>query len=262
MFEIKNFWVSPKWKEALGKAGLLNIEAVSKRKFEWFEEPNRRRGGWSGVSRIVLNPNATLEDQKAVFLKIQQNHFYRTPTKLFHKKLTFEREYDVLRQLSSVCDSTPEVVLFAKWRSSPDFGATLVTKALDDWLPLNDWLCGKKGLTAPDEATLLKVLDTIAAASRKIHQAGWIHMGYSAKHLFLMPLSDGSFKSCAIDHEKSRKHILSNYRTIKDCSHFLRHTPKLTDAQKLYYLRTYFQVDTFSSAQKRLIRKMRGVPAI
>ncbi len=262
MFKIKKIWVSEKWKAPLQEAHLLDIEAVSQRNFDWFEEPNRRRGGWSGVTRIVLNPDDAPQDQQAVFLKIQQNHFYRDPAKLFKKRLTFEREFDVLQQLGSVSSSIPEVLLFAKWRVGADTGSILVTKALDGWLPLTDWLCGQNGLTAPDEATLFKALTAIAKASRQINDAGWVHLCYSAKHLFVSPLSDGSFQSCVIDMEKSRKHISSNYRSMKDCSHFMRHTPKLTDAHKLHYLKSYFQTDAFTPTQQRLIGKMRGAPKI
>jgi len=80
MFKIKKQWIAPEWESTLRDAGLLDIESVSKREFDWFEAPNRRHGGWSGVTRIVLNPDAVPEDQKAVFLKIQQNHFYRAPS--------------------------------------------------------------------------------------------------------------------------------------------------------------------------------------
>ena len=89
MFKITQQWIAPQWEDALKKADLLNIEALTTREFDWFEEPNRRRGGWSGVTRIVLNPEAAPQDQRAVFLKIQQNHFYRAPSTCFLKRLSF-----------------------------------------------------------------------------------------------------------------------------------------------------------------------------
>lgn len=262
MFKVEKLWVSSQWEERLKEAGLLDIEATTKQEFDWFEAPNRRRGGWSGVTRIVLNPNAAPEDQQAVFLKIQQNHFFRAPANLFRKQLTFEREFSVLQQMSTVSKSIPETVLFAKWRVGSDSGSILVTKALDNWLPLTDWLKGSNGLTPPDEPTLLKALEAIATASRQINDAGWVHLCYSAKHLFLLPQEDGSFKSCVIDFEKTRKHLVSSYRSMKDCSHFMRHTPNLTDSHKLHYLKAYFQTETFTAAQKRIIQKMRGAPQI
>lgn len=62
--------------------------------------------------------------------------------------------------------------------------------------------------------------------------------------------------------EKSRKHLRAAYRTRKDCSHFMRHTPGLTEAHKLTFLQAYFQTETFSDKQKRLIQSMRGSPAV
>jgi len=262
MFKIKQQWIAPEWEDALKQADLLNIEALTTREFDWFEEPNRRRGGWSGVTRIVLNPDAAPQDQQAVFLKIQQNHFYRAPNTCFLKKLTFEREFEVIRQLKSATDTIPELVLFVKWRSGSDVGALLITRALDDWYPLNDWLQGHKGLTTPDESTCNKALKAIAQSAREINNAGWVHLCFSGKHLFVRPTTDGNFESCVIDLEKSRKHLRANYRTRKDCSHFMRHVHGITDAQKLTFLQAYFQTDTFSVAQKRLIHKMRGGPTI
>lgn len=262
MFKIKEKWISPKWERALKDAGLLDIESVSAREFDWFEAPNRRRGGWSGVTRLVLNPEAPAQDQLAVFLKIQQNHFYRAPNTYFTKQLTFEREFNVLQQLASVTDSIPELVLFAKWRSGSDVGAILITKALDDWFPLTNWIQGQKGYVAPDEATFQKALEAIAKSAREIHQAGWVHLCFSAKHLFVRPKSDGSFESCVIDMEKCRKHLSAAYRARKDCAHFMRHTPRLTEAHKLNFAKAYFQTDTFSDPQKRIIKKMRGGPSI
>ena len=40
----------------------------------------------------------------------------------------------------------------------------------------------------------------------------------------------------------------------------MRHTPDLSDANKLHYLKSYFQTDSFSPQQQKLIRKMRGAP--
>jgi hypothetical protein len=262
MFKIKKTWVAPEWETALKDAGLLDIESVAKREFDWFEAPNRRRGGWSGVTRIVLNPEAAPQDQQAVFLKIQQNHFYRAPSTFFSKQLTFKREFEVLQQLSTATASIPELALFATWQTGSDVGAILVTRALDDWYPLNNWLSGQKGLSAPNEATSTQALEAIAQGAREIHAAGWVHLCFSGKHLFVRPESDDRCQSCVIDMEKARKHLSMAHRIRKDCSHFMRHTRGLSEAQKIAFLKAYFQTDTFTKAQQRLIRKMGGAPTI
>jgi hypothetical protein len=44
-----------KWQEILSHNDLDSFEKLWALQLEWFEEPNQRRGGWSGVSRCDLN---------------------------------------------------------------------------------------------------------------------------------------------------------------------------------------------------------------
>jgi hypothetical protein len=62
--------------------------------------------------------------------------------------------------------------------------------------------------------------------------------------------------------EKARRPLRAQQSTIEDVSRFLRHTRELTDAQKISYLKSYFQTDNFTPAQTKLIGKMRGAPKI
>jgi hypothetical protein len=262
MFRVDRLWVSAQWEQLLREADLLDVEALSKRTFDWFEERNVRRGGWSGVARIVLNPDAAPADQRAVFLKTQWNHFCGGPQAFIRKTLTFDREYDALREIGEATGAVPEVVFFASWRSGEGRGAILVTEALDDWFPVSEWARGTGELDRPSDSVWLRALEAIASASRDINDAGWIHMSYSARHLFVRPEADGSFVARAVDLERSRKSPFPGQRTKKDCSHAFRHAPRMTEAHKLHYLHAYFRADEFTPKQLRLIRKMRGGPAV
>lgn len=262
MFEIDRLWLEESIRSDLEGADLLALDTLAKRPFDWFEAPNIRRGGWSGVTRIVLNPEAPKEAQKAVFLKIQQNHHYIAPNTCFLKRLTFEREFAAMRALKPHCEAIPDVLMFAKWKENGNELAMLVTESLDDWLPLDRWLLDRHDAPAPDQASLHQALGSIARTAREINRAGWIHMCFSAKHLFLKRQDDETFATRVVDLEKTRKRIGLGRRTVKDCSHFLRHTPDLTDADKLCFLKAYFQSDHFTPSQKALIRRMRGAPKI
>jgi hypothetical protein len=261
-FKLTGKWTNPKVESSLEAAGLLDIESVIKREFDWFEAPNRRRGGWSGVTKIVLNPDAKQSEQIAVFLKIQQNHFYIAPNTCFLKRLTFEREFAAMQALRPHSDAIPQVVMFAKWQENGNRGSILVTKALDEWIPLRPWLLGELDLPLPDKETLHRVLEAIAQTAKEINQVGWIHMCFSAKHLFVKEQLDGIFAVRVVDLEKTRKRIGQGRRTLKDCSHFLRHTPNLNDSDKTHFLKAYFKTDSFNPTQKALISKMRGAPKI
>ena len=262
MFKIVKKWHHPKLEHLLNETGLLDIESASQREFDWFEEPNRRRGGWSGVSRIELNPEAPEAERRAVFLKIQQNHFYVAPNTCFLKRLTFEREFAAIQALRPHSEAIPQVVMFAKWQENGNRGSILVTEALDTWIPLRPWLLGELDQPAPDKETLHRAFDAIAKTARSINQAGWIHMCFSAKHIFVKEQSDSTFSVRVVDLEKTRKRVGLDRRTLKDCSHFMRHTPNLTDPDKTHFLKAYFNTGSFNSAQKALISQMRGAPKI
>ena len=263
MFKIKKKWTSPEWENALKDADLLDIEAVSKREFDWFETPNRRRGGWSGVTRIVLNPAAATQDQHAVFLKIQQNHFYRAPATCFLKRLSFAREFDALQALTPVVSCMPNLLLFAQWKHDGNQGSLIITQALAGFEPFDHWLKKQKASADADQSdSILKALQSIADATRELHHAGWAHFGLYPKHAFIRKDENGNYTTRLIDLEKARRPLLSSQSTIEDVSRFLRHSKQLNDPEKVDYLRAYFQTNTFSVAQKRMIHKMRGAPKV
>lgn len=263
MFKIKKQWIAPEWESTLRDAGLLDIESVSKREFDWFEAPNRRRGGWSGVTRIVLNPDAVPEDQKAVFLKIQQNHFYRAPSTFFLKRLSFAREFDALQALAPVVSCMPNLLQFAQWEQDGNQGSLIITEALEGLQPFDTWLKEQKDSADTNQSEpILKALQSVASAAREVHHAGWAHFGFYPKHAFIRQDENGDFSTCLIDLEKARQPLRSTQSTIEDVSRFLRHSTELNNEEKVAYLRAYFQTDTFSDAQKRMIGKMHGGPSV
>lgn len=263
MFKIKQQWIAPEWEDALKQADLLDIESVSKREFDWFEAPNRRRGGWSGVTRLVLNPDAAPQDQQAVFLKIQQNHFYRAPSTFFLKRLSFAREFDALQALAPVVSCMPNLLQFTQWQHDGNQGSLIITEALEGLQPFDQWLREQKNAATPHKSEpIRKALQSIASAAREVHNAGWAHFGFYPKHAFIRKDKNGNYSTCLIDLEKARQPLRSTHCTIEDVSRFLRHSTDLNNEGKVEYLRAYFQTDTFSDAQKRMIRKMRGGPSI
>jgi hypothetical protein len=262
MLKTIQHWYAPEFEHLLREADLMDIGSVSQREFDWFEAPNRRRGGWSGVTRIVLNPDAPEAEQKAVFLKIQQNHYYIAPNTGFMKRLTFEREFAAMQALKPHCSAIPDVVMFAKWEENGNEGSILVTESLDSWIPVRPWILGDLDEPAPTGDRLQRALEAIAQTAREINTAGWVHMCFSAKHLFVKEQADSSFLTAVVDLEKTRKRIGLNRRTVKDCSHFMRHTPGLSEEGKMHFLKGYFQTDQLNSAQIAIIRKMRGSPEV
>ena len=73
-------------REQLSASQLADFEGLWSLSSDWHEAPNERRGGWSGVSRHVLN------DGSAIFLKRPENHLCRTLRHPWRGIPTFYRE--------------------------------------------------------------------------------------------------------------------------------------------------------------------------
>jgi hypothetical protein len=87
---MKDF-VNERWRTILARNGLTDFDALWDLKADWFEAPNHRRGGWSGVSRCELDrPEG---GKVAVFLKRQENHKARIWSHPVHGAPTFLREF-------------------------------------------------------------------------------------------------------------------------------------------------------------------------
>jgi hypothetical protein len=86
-----NDYTAAEWKGIFAFNGLRTFDDFWKLEAKWFEEPNKRRGGWSGVARCELKlPEG---GKAAVFLKRQENHITRTFTHPIRGLSTFVREF-------------------------------------------------------------------------------------------------------------------------------------------------------------------------
>ncbi|MGH8333066.1 MAG: lipopolysaccharide kinase InaA family protein, partial [Pseudomonas fluorescens] len=103
---------------------------------EWVEEPNARRGGESGVQRVVSGNGQLL------YVKRQSGHIHRSLLHPFGRP-TVLRERDALIGLNLLDVLVPEIVFCGaqrdpvhKWR------ALLITKALDGFEEIEHWYAG------------------------------------------------------------------------------------------------------------------------
>lgn len=257
MFKLKKLTITPKWEQQLSAAGLLDIEALTTRKFDWFEEPNVRFGGWSAVTRLCLNPEVPKAEQVMIFLKIQNNHCYRTIQNGMIKRQTYEREMDAFAGLKD-SGLLPELLLFAKWKKDGDAGSVVITRALDGFVGIERWIEEARRKAPDPDAKIRNVLASVADASRVMHAANWMHGSYKPKHIFIgAEQADGKHAIRLIDFERARHPWLAKYFVTEDLSRFLRKGRAfLTREQKFQFLLDYFQTDAFSPKQQQLVEEM------
>ena len=144
---------------------------------EWVEEPNRRRGGESGVQRIH-------EDGKLLYAKRQVGHIYRS-WRYPQGRPTVLRERDALLGLSELKVNVPELVFGgAKQGQDEQWPALLVPSALDGYIELQDWYAAG-GREQYGEAVHDRVLQAVAQNLARMHLGRWQHGCLYIKHVFV-----------------------------------------------------------------------------
>ena len=195
-------FISPEHKTLLEHNQLDSFGKAWTYEADWFEEPNSRRGGWSGVGRLVL---ADLEGKAlGVFLKLQENHLRRTFWHPLHGEPTFACEFRTMQYLAARGVAVPKPVFFAQQQQDSNSRAILMTEELVHFSPLETvteeiFLNGKTTL-----AIKRSILRGVATTVGKMHAAGIQHRSLYPKHLFVKKNPDGTLDARFIDLEKTR----------------------------------------------------------
>jgi hypothetical protein len=212
---------------------------------EWVEEPNVRRGGESGVQRVVSSNGQLL------YVKRQTGHIHRSLLHPFGRP-TVLRERDALIGLNLLDVRVPEIVFCGaqrdpvhKWR------ALLITKSLDGFEEIEHWYAGG-GRERHGEAVHERVLKDLAENLARMHKGRWQHSCLYVKHVFVRVTGEGEaakVEVALIDLEKCRQRFTARQAATHDMKQLRRHSSfSTTDWQKL----VYFYRTAFGSAIKGL----------
>jgi hypothetical protein len=212
---------------------------------EWVEEPNQRRGGESGVQRLLA------EDGRLTYVKRQVGHTYRSWLHPFGRP-TVLRERDAIEGLSRLNVNVPELIFCgAQYDASHEWRALLVTAALDGFVELDTWYASG-GREHHGEAMHDQVLQELAANLARMHLGRWQHGCLYIKHVFVRVIGEGADAKAEVallDLEKCRRRLSAVAAARHDLRQLRRHSSfTSTDWQKL----VYFYQTAFGSAIKGL----------
>jgi hypothetical protein len=197
---------------------LANLDNWWQIQGEWVEEPNDRRGGYSGVQRII-------QQGQLLYAKKQTGHTYRS---LLHPwgRPTVLRERDALLNALKAGVSVPEIVYCAAERGTEGWRAMLVTKALEGFQPLDDWYASNPREQC-DPTLHQQLLQQIAQSLANLHNARRQHGCMYAKHIFVRIQTADANPSCTIallDLEKSRRRLTRKQAALHDMLQLRRHS--------------------------------------
>ena len=227
------------YQELLRSNDLADFDSVWNLKTPWFEEPNVRRGGWSGVVRYMLQSS---EEPVEVFIKRQEGHISRT---FFHPVkgvLTLKKEYNSIKRLQRYGVPTLNPVYFA----CKDDKAVLITLGLSDHVSLDK--IDPSSLSVSDKRTLIAVLATVL---RTLHKHHLQHNCLYPKHIFVKK-TDGAWEVRIIDLEKMKRTLLQRSAMCRDLSTLIRHAdPAWGPRDLVLFLRYYFNESTLSPNSRK-----------
>lgn len=249
---MKDF-VNERWGAILAHNGLTGFDAFWTLDAEWFEAPNRRRGGWSGVSRCELRlpEGGTV----AIFLKRQENHGTASVLHPIRGVPTFLREFKRIMSYRKRDIPTLEPVYFGMRRVGKDERAVLVTEELAGFVSLEDCVQAWRIDGAPSRSQRHSILKAVAELLKKMHLHGIRHGCFFPKHVFVRINPDESVEARVIDLEKSRRRplkVLCAMRDLYSLSHYSSST--WSHADRLWFFEQYLDIPRLTPFAKWLWR--------
>lgn len=247
-------YISPERRSLLAANQLGSSDEVWACRAEWFEEPNERRGGWSGVCRITLPlPEG---GELGLFLKRQENHQRRCWRHPLRGEPTFAREFRMLRYLQAHAVSAPVPVFFASAIVGGKSRGILMTEELAGYRPLDVVVDELFATGRPPLAEQRGLLRAVAQVVRRLHEVRVQHSSLYPKHLFVRRRDDADPEVALIDLEKSRITLFPLRRTVHDLDSLNRHSAHWSRTARLYFLLQYLGLSRLDEPAKQLCRRL------
>ena len=251
-------YIDTDWKPILEYNGLASFEALWQLDVPWFEAPNERRGGWSGVARLELQrPDG---GRVGVFLKRQENH--NTPTWLhpFRGAPTFRREFKRIRLYQRCEVPSLEPVFFAMRRCGQDDRAILMTAELEGFVSLEQLSedfrihgeCARAGGIGLGDRRAVVI--AVAHLVRRMHAKRLRHGCLFGKHVFVRKTETGQIEARVIDLEKTHRQPSQSLCAKHDLYLLSSGTKGWRRSEKVLFLREYLQITRLNAYAKWLWR--------
>jgi len=248
---VDEYW-NDNWHHLFAENKLSTFDDIWNLDTEWFEEPNQRRGGWSGVIKVELDTN---EGKTGVFIKRQENHISKTWLHPIKGILTFEREFKNILQMQNRDLPVMETVFFAQRSIDNKRQAILITKELTGYLPLDSEQFLSSGDLIKNAPHKKQLLIAVADAVRSIHKYHFEHNCLYLKHIFVKPVGD-SWDVKIIDLEKLKWRIFKRKAVFRDLYTLYRHARGWSSKDHVRLFKLYNQEHKLSSKSKKLWREI------
>ena len=246
-----NDYLAAEWKRTFEFNGLRTFDDLWNVEAEWFEAPNQRRGGWSGVARCELKrPDG---GTARVFLKRQENHITRTFMHPLRGLPTFIREFESIMAYRRRGIPTLTPVYFGVRREGQDQRAILMTEELTGFRSLEEISREWNSLSHAARASIARA---VAQLLRQIHAHHLSHNCFYPKHVFLR-LSDGAdIETRIIDLEKTKRRWFGLDRDFRDMRRLNGPGLPWSRADRVRFFREYLGIHKLTPTAKSKWRRI------
>jgi tRNA A-37 threonylcarbamoyl transferase component Bud32 len=173
---------------------------------------------------------------RGFFIKRQSNYFTRN---LAHPlgEPTVAREFRTIQRYQQLAIPSLQSVFFGERRVAGEHRAILVTRALDGWVALENFLSDWQDRS---EAQRRAIVSACSCLVGKLHASGLRHGCLYPKHLFLREEA-GQWQACLIDLEKTRRLWFGWRDQVRDLETFLRKVNEWDQTCQDAFLSEYLQ---------------------
>ncbi len=243
-------YIAEKWQDILVFNNLDTSQKIWALKAEWFEEPNYRRGGWSGVSRIELK----LPEGGSMFfyLKRQEDHVSRSLRHPIKGISTFLREFNNIEAFNRHSIPSLEVLFFEAWEENGHQRAVILTKELEGYYPLSSDQFQPGGEFVATLVQRGKLFSKLAWLMQKMHANNFQHNCFYLKHIFAKPMDDGELELAVIDLEKVKQRFSKKQAVFRDLYTLNRHAKNWALKDKVRFYQDYQNERKLSPQSKKL----------
>ena len=226
---------SPETQRLLEHNQLADFEQLWTLEAEWFEEPNYRRNGWSGVSKYALTDASGKKNW--VFIKRQENHNFKTLLHPFKGVPTFRREYNNIRHLNNQQIPTLTTLYYGERTIKGNDQAILITQSLEGYQSFEDFFSPQENQQLPQRPAIMALTGKVI---RAMHDAHFRHNCLYSKHLFVK-CNGNDIDVRLIDLEKLKWLPLTSQIRRNDLSRLIRRGEPLTYEDLKNILLSYYQ---------------------
>ncbi|GEP41727.1 lipopolysaccharide kinase InaA family protein [Brevifollis gellanilyticus] len=239
-----NDYTASDWASIFEFNGLKTFDDFWQMNAQWYEEPNKRRGGWSGVARceLKLPEGGTVH----AFLKRQENHPTRTLLHPIHGVLTFVREFNAIMLYRKLGIPALTPLYFGVRSRDGDRRAVLMTAELTGYVSLD--LLAKGWATMP-KARRRAISKAVASLLRQIHDNKLTHNCFNPKHVFIR-MKGAEAEARVIDLEKTKKLIFGHDRELRDIRRLIDPVMPWSKTERVRFFREYMGVDKMTPAAR------------